>query len=300
MGLFQQPAKRGSVSALFAASLIWAFSFGLIKTQLAGVPPHLVALLRLLLSALLFLPWFRPGRLARGTLGLLSLCGAVQYGAMYLAYLASFAYLKASEVALWTIFTPIYVVLLADLTSRTFRGRNLLAAGMSVGAAWIAVQGSPTSSLTGMALVQLSNLCFAAGQVWYRRLIPPSSAIRDHEIFAALYLGATVLAAIPVAFSGGILDAALRLTPIQLATVFYLGLVASGLAFFLWNVGVRRSRVGTAAVLNNAKVPLAIVVSWTLFESLPDLETLTRTAAAIALLLAALWLAEKERVDGSD
>jgi drug/metabolite transporter (DMT)-like permease len=288
------------VSALFAASLIWAFSFGLIKTQLAGVPPHLVALLRLFLSALLFLPWLRPGRLPRRTLGLLAACGAIQYGAMYLAYLAAFAYLKASEVALWTIFTPVYVVLLADLTSRTFRGRNLVAAGLSVGAAWIAIQGSPVSHLTGIGLVQISNLCFAAGQVWYRRLAPPGSAIRDQEIFAALYLGAAALAVIPVGWSTGMLDAALRLTPTQLATICYLGLIPSGLGFFLWNVGVRRSRVSTAAVLNNAKVPLAILVSWVLFESLPGAELLGRTCVALALLLAALWLAETERADRPD
>jgi drug/metabolite transporter (DMT)-like permease len=287
------------VSALFAASCIWAFSFGLIKTQLAGVPPHLVALLRLGLSALLFLPWLRPRPLAGRTLGLLSLCGAVQYGAMYLAYLAAFTFLKASEVALWTIFTPIYVVLLADLCSRTFRGRSLAAAGLSVGAAWIVVQGSPSSSLAGVALVQLSNLCFAAGQTWYRRLLPPGAATRDSEVFAALYLGATALAGIPVAFSDDMLDAALRLTAAQVATIFYLGLIPSGLGFFLWNVGVRRSREGTAAVWNNAKVPLAILVSWLLFEPLPGPGALARTGAALALLLAALWLAETEREAGA-
>jgi len=85
--------------ALLVASLIWAFSFGLIKTQLAGVPPHLVAFLRLGLSTLLFAPWCRPGRIPRRTLAGLLLCGAVQYGLMYIAYLASFGYLKASEVA---------------------------------------------------------------------------------------------------------------------------------------------------------------------------------------------------------
>jgi drug/metabolite transporter (DMT)-like permease len=285
---------------LFAASLIWAFSFGLIKAQLAGVPPHLVALLRLLLSALLFLPWLRPGRLPRRTLGLLAACGAIQYGAMYLAYLAAFAYLKASEVALWTIFTPVYVVLLADLASRTFRGRNLVAAGLSVAAAWIVVQGSPNSSLVGAALVQLSNLCFAAGQVWYRRLIPPSAPVRDHEIFALLYLGGAALTALPVGLSAGMLEAAIRLTAPQIGTICYLGLIPSGLGFFLWNVGVRRSREGTAAVWNNAKVPLALLVSWLFFESLPGPETLGPIGFALLLLAIALWLAETERADRPD
>ena len=284
------------MSALLAASLIWAFSFGLIKTQLAGVPPHLVAFLRLGLSTLLFVPWCRPGRVPRRTFALLLLCGAVQYGVMSVAYLASFGYLKASEVALWTIFTPIYVVLVADLLSRTFRARDLLAAVISVAGAWLVSHGSAASDLTGLALVQLSNLAFAAGQVWYRRLLPPAAAARDSEVFASLYLGSALLTAIPVGLSADMLDAVTALTATQIATILYLGLVPSGLGFFLWNVGVRRSREGTAAVFNNVKVPLAIAVSWLLFEPLPTLPSLARTLLALALITAALWLTERGTV----
>lgn len=280
------------MSALLAASLIWAFSFGLIKTQLAGVPPHLVAFLRLGLSTLLFVPWCRPGSIPRRTLAMLLLCGAVQYGVMYIAYLASFGYLKASEVALWTIFTPFYVVLLAELSSRTLRARDLLAAVLSVAAAWLVSRGSATSDLIGIALVQLSNLAFAAGQVWYRRLLPPAASIRDSEVFAALYLGSALFTAIPVGLSADMLSAIAALTATQVATLLYLGLVPSGLGFFLWNVGVRRSREGTAAVFNNAKVPLAIAVSWLVFEPFPTLEHLARTLLALGLIAAALWLTE--------
>ncbi len=205
--------------ALLAASLIWAFSFGLIKTQLAGVPPHLVALLRLVLSALLFVPWFRPRRLERRTFALLVTIGAVQYGVMYLAYLASFAHLKASEVALWTIFTPVYVAVLADAAAGTFRRRNLTAAGLSVLAAWLVSPSVTGVALVGVGLVQVSNLCFAVGQVWYRRLVPMTSDLRDREIFAALYLGGTLLAAVPVGMGTGMLGALAGLSGVQVATI---------------------------------------------------------------------------------
>ncbi len=281
--------------ALLAASLIWAFSFGLIKTQLAGIPPDLVAVLRLALSTLLFAPFFRAARIGPRPLGLLVCCGAVQYGLMYLAYLASFRYLKASEVALWTIFTPIYVVLFADVLARTFRARNLLAAALSVLAAGLVVRGSAGQDLMGVGLVQVSNLCFAAGQVWYRRLVPPHTDIRDREIFAALYLGAALLAAVPTALHAGTLTALAALTPTQHVTILYLGLIPSGLGFFLWNVGVRRTSEGAAGVMNNAKVPLAILVSWGIFEPLPTLENLARTLAAVALIFGGLRLTETRR-----
>ena len=61
---------------------------------------------------------------ARQTL-LLLLIGAVQFGLMYICYNESFVYLQAHEVALCTVFTPVYVLLLHDARHRrqnhTFR-----------------------------------------------------------------------------------------------------------------------------------------------------------------------------------
>jgi drug/metabolite transporter (DMT)-like permease len=118
-------------------------------------------------------------------------------------------------------------------------------------------------------------------------------------VFGALYIGGSLLAAIPVALSSGVPGALAAFTSTQIGTILYLGLIPSGLGFFLWNVGVRRSRVGTAAVFNNAKVPLAILVSWVAFEALPSPETLVRTLVALSLISAALWLAETNRVPDS-
>jgi drug/metabolite transporter (DMT)-like permease len=184
------------------------------------------------------------------------------------------------------------VVLSADLTARSFSSRNLLAAALSVVAAWLVSPAQAGTAFAGIALVQISNLCFAVGQVWYPRILRTPLAVLDHEVFAALYIGGSVLAGIPVVMSPGALAAAIALTPTQVGTILYLGLIPSGLGFFLWNVGVRRCCVGTAAVFNNAKVPLAILVSWIVFETLPGGGTKLRTVSALALLTLALWLAE--------
>ena len=48
---------------LLLASLVWAFSFGLIKDQLAGLDPTAVAVLRLLCALLVFLPFLRRRQL---------------------------------------------------------------------------------------------------------------------------------------------------------------------------------------------------------------------------------------------
>jgi drug/metabolite transporter (DMT)-like permease len=47
--------------------------------------------------------------------------------------------------------------------------------------------------------------------------------------------------------------------------ILYLGLVASGVGFFLWNYGASRVPAAVLAVMNNAKTPLGLVVSLVVF-----------------------------------
>jgi drug/metabolite transporter (DMT)-like permease len=84
-----------------------------------------------------------------------------------------------------------------------------------------------------------------------------------------LYLGAalvTVAAAAP-SFQWNQLAS---LTARQLAVLLYLGLVASGLGFFLFNAGARRTDIGTLALCNNLKIPLAILAAGIVFRETVD------------------------------
>ena len=69
-------------------------------------------------------------------------------------------------------------------------------------------------------------------------------------------------------------------------------MLASGVGFFLWNVGATRVRSGTLAVMNNAKVPLAVVVSLAFFGEQAPLPWL---AASLLTMGVAVWLAENTK-----
>ena len=273
---------------LIAVSLLWAFSFGLIKRHLAGVDSAFVATIRLGLSLVVFLPFLR----LRGVsvrIGLtLAAIGAVQFGVMYLAYIESFRYLHAYEAALFTITTPIFVTLLVDCFERTLRPRALGAALLAVIGTGIIVVKSTDLKLTlaGLGLVQLSNVAFAFGQVFYRRLRKQHAALKDREIFALLYTGAVIVAVAALIGRG----VSFNLTPPQLWTLLYLGVVASGIGFFLWNKGALQVKGGTLAVMNNLKVPLAVACALLFFGESADLP---RLVASLLVLGAAVWLAEK-------
>lgn len=273
---------------LLLVSFVWAFSFGLIKGRLAGLDPVAVAAIRMAIASLIFLPWIRYRALGPASIARLALVGALQFGVMYVVYLKAFAYLQAYEVALFTIFTPLYLTFFDAVLERRWRVRFLGAAALAAAGAGVALwQRRPDSALLiGFSLIQLSNLCFAAGQVWYRRIRPrfPAS-IGDKHAFGWLCLGATATALL--ASLAAAPWTAFRPTGSQWLVLLYLGGVASGLGFFLWNLGATRVNAGVLAVFNNAKIPLGIACSLLFFgESAEPF----RLLASFALLGAALWL----------
>lgn len=274
---------------LLGASFIWALSPGLIKGRLAGLDGATIAAVRLGLALLVFLPWLRLRGVGGALAGQLAAIGAVQFGLMYLAYNESFRYLQSHEIALFTITTPIFVTLFADLLDRTVRGRALAAALLAVAGAAVLSGGAARLQVTlkGLALVQLSNLAFAVGQVLYRRVRAKRPGPPDHQIFALLYAGAFAVSLVAWAAHG----APAAITPAQGWTLLYLGAGASGLAFFLWNVGATRVGSGTLAVMNNAKIPLMILGSLVVFG---EQANLARLALSLALMAGAVWLADRK------
>jgi carboxylate/amino acid/amine transporter len=277
--------QENSMPLLLLVSLIWAFSFGLIKGELTGLPSSAVAFIRLAVALAVFAPFLRLRTLRASDAARLLVTGAVQYGLMYVAYIHAFHYLKAYEVALFTVFTPIYVAVINDLFERRISFVALAAGALAV-AGGVIIEYQQLSSpelLRGFLLMQGANLCFAFGQIFYRRTmarLPESHT--DLQVFGLLYLGAALTAALAAA---GTPWPALVITAKQAVILLYLGVIASGLGFFLWNIGARRVSSGTLAVFNNLKIPLGILVSVLFFRETADWPRLLGGGALMALAL---------------
>lgn len=263
--------------SLLIATLLWAVSFGLIRRHLVGLDPTFVAWARMLLALPVLLPFVRwtelsrwPGRPGQVALKLAGV-GAVQYGLMYTGYIAAFGFAAGHEVALFTVTTPLYVSLIADAYARRFDPVNLGLAGLAVaGALVLQARLAWSDAWVAFALVQASNLCFAWGQVTYRRLRRDAPGARDHAVFAWLYVGGLAVTAVATTVAGGWASAA-RVSETQGLVLVYLGVVASGLGFYLWNRGAVTAPAGVLAVFNNLKIPLAVVAALLLFGEQADL-----------------------------
>jgi drug/metabolite transporter (DMT)-like permease len=284
------------MALLLLVSFIWAFSFGLIKGRLAGVDPDAVATLRLALALAVFLPLLRLRGVNSGLTVRLVALGAVQFGLMYLLYQRAFIYLPAYAVVLFTLTMPLYVTLADAFVERRLQPRYLFAALLALlGAAIVVFNGSLRGNLlTGFALMQASNVCFATGQVAWRRLrLQFPAGATDASLFALPYAGA-----LAASFLGSLITndwAALHLTFTSVWVLVYLGVISSGLCFFWWNRGATQVNAGTLAVFNNAKVPLGVVCSLVFFHENADLPRLLASGALMAL---GVWIAERRLTAG--
>ncbi|HZZ19342.1 MAG TPA: EamA family transporter [Opitutaceae bacterium] len=277
---------------LLIVSLVWAFSFGLVK-RLGGLDPTAIATLRLTLSLAVFLPFLRPKGLGAFQVVRLALIGAVQFGIMYILYQKSYAHLHAYEVALFTITTPLFVTLIDAVFAGAWRTRYAVAALLSVAGAAVLVWHSfgDSAIIGGVLLVQLANLCFAAGQVaWrYERKRLPAK-FSDASVFAIPFAAAVLTA---FACSLGTTNwAGFTATSQQWLTLIYLGAVASGICFFLWNKGATQVNAGVLAAFNNAKIPLGVAVSILVFREKADLARLLIGGGLMAL---GVWAANGGR-----
>ncbi|MDM7997215.1 MAG: EamA family transporter [Acidobacteriota bacterium] len=272
---------------LILVSIVWGFSFVIIKGTLVSLDASFVSLARLLLSLLVFLPFLRFAGLSLYEKLQLLLIGGIQFGLMYIAYVAAFQYLPAHVIALMTTTTPLFVAVFNDILAGKIHKRFFFAALLAVaGGAIIELPDqSLEASVRGIVLIQLSNAAFAFGQLAYKKWMASRPDLRDARIFGLLYAGAVLVAG---AFSLAITDyGSLRLQPQQTLALLYLGVVASGICFFLWNRGACRVNEGVLAVMNNLKIPIGVVASLFLLQETTDY---MRLLLGCVLFGGALWI----------
>ena len=273
---------------LLGITLLWAFSFSLIGVYLAGqVDAYFSVLTRVLLAAVVFLPLLRPVplRLAARLMAL----GAVQLGCMYLFYYQSFLLLSVPEVLIFTILTPVYVTLIFDLLKGRFSVRYLVTAVLAViGAAIIRYNPLGNQILLGFFVVQGANICFALGQVGYKVLLERERPqLPQRNLFGYFYLGALIVTLLSWLVLGN--PGKLPTTHLQWGILLYLGLIASGLGYFLWNKGATKVDAGILAIMNNALIPAGLLVNLLIWNREADL---TRLALGGGVMLFSLVLHE--------
>ncbi|QTF06668.1 DMT family transporter [Brenneria izadpanahii] len=251
---------------LIITTILWAFSFSLIGEYLAGhVDSWFSVLMRVGLAALVFLPFLRWRGYAPRVIFLYLLVGACQLGIMYLFVFQAYLYLTVPEFLLFTVMTPLYVTLIYDLLRRErLRWGYIFSALLAVlGAAVIRYDGVSTHFLWGLMLVQAANIFFAIGQVGYKRLMEVHP-MPQHCAFSWFYLGALAVSVVAWLLFGN--AGQLPTTSLQWGVLVWLGVVASGLGYFMWNYGATQVDAGTLGIMNNFHVPAGLLVNLAIWQ----------------------------------
>ncbi len=278
---------------LLLVTLVWAFSFSLIGVYLSGqVDDYVSVFIRTSLALLLFLPLLARARPGLGLALRLAGIGAVQVGLMYLFLFHAFGHLSVPELLLFTTLTPLYVTLIDErlIGRRQLPAAWWLAAALAVvGAVVIRFSGVGSDVVTGFVLIQAANLCFAFGQVWYKRTaLPP--AMSQVQVFGFFFLGGVLVSGLALIGFGDL--SGLPATPVQWGVLLWLGLGASGLGYLGWNIGARQVNTGQLAAMNNLLIPAGILVNVAIWNRDADWPRLIVGGTIIVL---AVWLAGRAR-----
>jgi drug/metabolite transporter (DMT)-like permease len=216
--------------------------------------------------------------------------GAIQFCLMYVAYIASYQYLPGYLVAVFTIFTPLYVLFFNAHRCRMFSAIVLLPVVLSIIGTAIMVYKTIDSAsfVTGFCILQVTNMAFAYGQVSYKHYCENHQESSHTINMVSMYLGAMLFTGL-LAFPN-MLHNTIEITNRQWMVLIYLGIIASGVGFYCWNFGAKQVNTVSLAIMNNGYVPFALLFSFTVFGEQANLLRLLLGSSFIAL---SLFLAQR-------
>ena len=284
---------RYHLAALFTVS-VWGATFVSTKALIAaGLTPAEIFLMRFALGYLCILP-LAPRRLRaenrrdEAAFAAAGVCGGSLY---FLLENVALEYAPASNVSLLVCTAPVWTALAAGRADRSERMTRRQAAGAALAAAGMALV-----VLNGRFVLHISPagdlLALAAALSWmgYSLVIKrlgaryPASFIARRVFFYGMATILPVFAFRPFAATGELLA-----RPVVWANLLFLGVVASGFCYALWNAVMRR--LGAVRATNYIFFnPLVTMLTAALCIG----ERITAPAlAGAAMILCGMWHAER-------
>ena len=284
---------RYHLAALFTVS-VWGATFVSTKALIAaGLTPAEIFLMRFALGSLCILP-LAPRRLRaenrrdEAAFAAAGVCGGSLY---FLLENVALEYAPASNVSLLVCTAPVWTALAAGRADRGERMTRRQAAGAALAAAGMALV-----VLNGRFVLHISPagdlLALAAALSWmgYSLVIKrlgaryPASFIARKVFFYGMATILPVFAFRPFAATGELLA-----RPVVWANLLFLGVVASGFCYALWNAVMRR--LGAVRATNYIFFnPLVTMLTAALCIG----ERITAPAlAGAAMILCGMWHAER-------
>ena len=250
---------------LILVSILWSFSFGIIKYGLSGIDSSFISLMRNLIAFLFFasLSLYNFKKFIFDIK--LILIGAIQFGLMYVLYIQSYQYLPAYLIATFTITTPIFI----GIFSQLLQNKSFSLSGIF--SILLVVLGSlmmrfnivnPLDYWLGFFLIQCANICFAIGQIMFKKWYTKNTSVDIIYNFSQMFFGAVLITSMFSIINSTNIG---MLNTYNLFALLFLGLFSTGFGFLAWNLGSLQVSNERLAVMNNVVIPIAIFNSFLIF-----------------------------------
>lgn len=276
---------------LLLTMAVWGSTFVVTKELVELWPPFTLAAVRVGIGTLVLLPLAiarhqRGTRLPWGTIWFMGLLGVTLY---YLMFNLAMVYVSASQGALVQASIPAMTALVAVVWLRE-RANALRWLGIALSIAGVLIVFSGNGSAPGQSALLGNSLMFASVVcwAWYTALAKRASSF-DPLVISVSVMGAGTLLSLP--FSAyEILTAGLAPLPIKgWLGVLYLGSIASGLAYALYNASLRHLDASAVGVYTNL-IPVVGVLTGVVFLGEP---LSLRAILGGAIVMLGVWITSR-------
>jgi drug/metabolite transporter (DMT)-like permease len=180
-------------------------------------------------------------------------------------YIQSYQYLPAYLIVTFTITTPIFI----GIFSQLLQNKSFSLSGIF--SILLVILGSlmmrfnivnPLDYWLGFFLIQCANICFAIGQIMFKKWYSKNTSVDIIYNFSQMFFGAVLITSMFSIINStniGMLDT------YNLFALLFLGLFSTGFGFLAWNLGSIQVSNERLAVMNNVVIPIGIFNSFLIF-----------------------------------
>lgn len=287
--------------APLGTAVIWGVNIPVMKDALFRIHPFAFNALRLTLSVLALWALERAQRGRLNWRGIpwrrVAAVGLLSSFVYQLLFLAGMAHTSAGHTALIISSQPLWTALIASAARIERHGR---VAWVGFGTAFLGTLlvvlnrgGAPGgSTVEGNLLVLCAALAWATSTVLSRPLLEHVSGTRLALLFTLVALPFHWL--LGARHMGPVFDGTLGLR--GLGSVVYSGIFSTGVAYALWNRGVRTLGPGRTAIFANLVPVVALLVAWVFLREVPLLVQVLGGALVLTGLLLARRAPQAEKL----
>ncbi len=267
---------------LLLVALIWGVNMPIMKFALSRMDEYLFNAYRLTLSAIVLglFSWWQRARIidrtpsalpvARQWFNVIAFALFTGFGYQVL-FLLGIKSTSATNTAFIMSAIPVWIAVLAFLLLHERLGR-LAWVGLAVALGGTIVvtlgkqqSGASANTVTGNLLVSAAAFSWALGSVISRPIMKNISPIA----LAFFGIAVTVPLHLLLAFHAVAQTHAVFSDPLLLAALCYSGVFSTGLAYAMWNYGVKVIGPGLAAGFQNLVPLIAMLASWLMIGEVP-------------------------------